>query len=105
MIYSKWDGASEIDGRTAAYIIGNNPAYGAQDVYILRGDDGSLYDILPIGAIRAGNPDGTDDEAVAAYIAAITAPAEGNPDELTSLRAEVAELRAALDLLLEGATE
>ena len=103
MRVERWNKASEIDGRTPEYITSNNPAYGTEDVYILRKNDGTLVDILTISMIRAGNASGTDEEAVQAYVAAReNQDAEPQP-ETDALLARIAaledELKAAKILL------
>ena len=103
MRVEKWNKASAIDGRTPEYITSNNPAYGTEEVYILRKNDGTLVDILTISMIRAGNASGTDEEAVQAYGEARENPTTTLKPETDALLARIAaledELKAAKILL------
>lgn len=92
MRIEKWNKVSNIDGRTPEYITANNPAYGTEEVYILRKSDGTLVDILTISMIRAGNTSGTDEEAVQAYVAA-------RENSATELKPETDELLARIEAL------
>lgn len=103
MRIEKWNKVSNIDGRTPEYITSNNPAYGTEEVYILRKNDGTLVDILTISMIRAGNASGTDEEAVQAYVDARENQAAEPQPETDALLARIAaledELKAAKILL------
>lgn len=100
MIVKIWNKTDEIDGRAPATITANNPAYGMEDVYIFRENDGTLIDILTISMIRQGDDSGTDEEAVEKWIANRE---RGGGSPLEALAAENAQLRAKVAALTESA--
>ena len=108
MTYTLWDKQSPIYDITAEQAIKNNPLYGSEDSYLFLRDDGSIYDILPISALRelAGrDAAATDEEVCEAYIAKLTAPPEvpkpsGDIAELTAKVADLESQLAATKILL-----
>ena len=101
MTYTLWDKQSPIYDITADQAMINNPLYGSEDSYLFLRDDGSIYDILPISALRmltGSDETKTDAEVCEAYIAKITAPPEApKPSgDIAELTAKVAGLEAEL---------
>lgn len=105
MTYTLWDKTSSIYDITAEQAIKNNPLYGSENSYIFLRDDGSIYDILPISAIRTltgSEETATDDEVCNVYIAKLTTPEPTPIDEVAALKTKNAQLEAKVKALTES---
>ncbi len=70
MTYQKWDKQTKIYDLTPEQIMANNSLYRDEDSYVFYGDDGRIFDILPLSQIP--NPNGYEnvEDILNAYIGA-----------------------------------
>lgn len=88
-----WDKQSPIYDITAEQAMKNNPLYASENSYVFYRDDGSIYDIIPISYLPAGE---TDEARCQAFIARLTGETVSEADTDTISADE------ALAILIRG---
>lgn len=87
MTFAKWDKQAPIYGVSAEQAMKNNAKYRTEDSYVFYNDDGSIYDLVPVSSLPAGD---TADIRCTAFLTLRTASQAVQPstnDRLTALEA------------------